>query len=279
MISRFLPLTVATLLGQSAFAAPIEIPSPTGWPQSIASGTDPFLQALGERGGSSDFVTRLSSTAAALPVLGERTADMAVSAAIRDQTRSRLFPSLGLDFIGARTITRDLQSPATQIENLSPLRRNDGIGSVDQLISDFGATSARIRAANAGNDAARADLDAARNIALLQLVAAWYEVLAAQTALALAQSNVDRMQLLAEGATLRFERGVDSGGDVARARSYLAAAQSQKVSQSRRLRTAEASYIELFGSSPGPLQRPDINTATSVDGAAVRPELISARAQ
>ena len=64
----------------------------------------------------------------------------------------------------------------------------------------------------------RAELDAARNTALLQLVTSWYDVLWAQTSTALALSNVDRMRVLADGAGLRFESGVDSGGDVARAR-------------------------------------------------------------
>jgi adhesin transport system outer membrane protein len=165
------------------------------------------------------------------------------------------------------------------VENLAPLRRNDVIGSVDQLLTDFGATSARIRAGNATNDAARADLDAARNTSLLQLVATWYDVLSAQTATALAQSNVDRMRVLADGAALRFERGVDSGGDVARARAYLAAAQSQKVGLDRRLRTAEARFVELFGASPGTLHRPEAVAGTQGEGTAVRPELVAARAQ
>jgi adhesin transport system outer membrane protein len=113
----------------------------------------------------------------------------------------------------------------------------------------------------------------------MQLVAAWYDVLAAQTASALAQSNVDRMQVLADNAALRFERGVDSGGDVARARAYLAAAQSQKVGLGRRLRAAEARYVELFGTVPGGLQRPATSGTETLDVGAERPELVAARAQ
>ncbi|MFZ4690644.1 MAG: TolC family protein [Polymorphobacter sp.] len=269
-------LLVSAVAGK---ATPVAIPLPSDRPQAITAESDAFLRALGDRAGSVDFTARLTAAAIVLPVLGERSQDVLAARAARDQARSRLFPGLGLDFIGARTITRDLQSPTTQVENLSPLRRNDIIGSVDQLVTDFGATSARIRAGNATTDAARADLDATRNTALLQLVAAWYGVLAEQTATALARSNVDRMRTLADGAALRFERGVDSGGDVARARSYLAAAQSQTIGFERRLKAAEARYFELFGEAPGQLGRP----GSGVDGAAhpddVRPELVAARAQ
>jgi outer membrane protein, adhesin transport system len=107
-------------------------------------------------------------------------------------------------------------------------------------------------------------------------------VLSAQTADALLASHVVRMASLAEGAALRFERGVDSGGDVARARSYLAAAQSQKIGVDRRLRAAEARFVELFGKPPGALTRPGPATplATAASGGdAERPELASARAQ
>ncbi|GGE17214.1 hypothetical protein GCM10011529_24640 [Polymorphobacter glacialis] len=287
-----LPLVLALASGPSAAIAPqsativaaptpvITIPLPSERPQAISAATDPFLRALADRSGAADFTARTSTAAEALPILGERAQDVLAAGAARDQARSRLFPGIGVDVdvIAARTITRDLQSPLTQVENLSPLRRNDVIGSVDQLLLDFGATSARIRAGNAATDAARADLDAERNAALLQLVATWYEVLAAQTATALAQGNVARLQSLADGAALRFERGVDSGGDVARARSYLAAAQSQQVGFERRLRSAEARFVELFGRLPGAVARPDIGAETAPGTDTVRPELVAARA-
>jgi outer membrane protein, adhesin transport system len=285
MKTRLLPsvllLCAANCLSatSTAMAAELAIPMPSERPQLIAADSDSFLTALAIRGGTVDFDRRLNAAALALPVLGERTQDVVAAQAGRDQARSRLFPGLGVDFIGARTITRDLQSPSTQVENLTPLRRNDVIGSVDQLVTDFGASSARIRAGNASTEAARAELDAARNVALLQLVTSWYDVLWAQTAAALVRSNVTRMQALSDGAQLRFESGVDSGGDVARARSYLAAAQSEAISTDRQLKAASARYLELFGQPPGKLDRPAWANDASPEQADERPELISARAQ
>ncbi len=276
-----MPCILAAVLWPASLAdaAPLAIPQPSERPQTIAAESDSFLLGLAQRDGGSDFDARLPAAADALPVLGERGQDVLAAQATRDQARSRLFPGLGLDFIGARTITRDLQSPTTQVENLAPLRRNDVIGSVDQLVTDFGASSARIRAGNAGTEAAQAELDAARNTALMQLVTTWYDVLWAQTSTALALSNVDRMRVLADGASLRFESGVDSGGDVARARSYLAAAQGQAISSERQLKAAEARFVELFGHAPGQLGRPAPGGNAVTPEAEDRPELVSARAQ
>ena len=260
-------------------AAPLVLPLPAERPQDITAASDNFLRALADRSGSDAFRERLAGAAEQLPVLGERGEDIKAAAAQRAQTRSRLFPGLGIDVIGARTITRDLQSPSTQVENLSPLRRNDIIGSVDQLVTDFGATSARIRSASAMTDVARAELDVTRNTALLQLVASWYDVLATRAAVDLSAANVARMETLADAAALRFSAGLDSGGDVARARSYLAASQSQHLGYQRRMRTAEARYAELFGGRAETLARPPAPLAEVFETSGERPELISARAQ
>lgn len=258
--------------------APV-LPAPSATPQSIARADDSFLAGLNQRGGSAEFDARMRAAVEALPALGESTENIVAAREARNQARSRLFPSLGVDVVGARTITRDLQLPTTQVENLSPRSRNDVLGSVDQLLLDFGATSARIRAGNATTDAARADLDAARNEAILQLVTAWYDVLEARTAVALVGANVMRLGSLADGADLRFQRGVDSGGDVARARSYLAAAQSQQVSFQRQLAQAEARYFEIFGTAPGAVARPVAPDGPGSTPITERPEVLAARAQ
>ena len=87
------------------------------------------------------------------------------------------------------------------------------------------------------------------------------------------------MAALADAATLRFSAGIDSGGDVARARSYLAAAQSQQLVAQRRVRVAEARYFELFGEPPDAMARPVAPLADSAETASERPELVSARAR
>ncbi len=266
------------LISGPAAGSPLTLPPPSPAPQTIMRVTDPFLSALQERSATAIFDARIEAAADALPVLGERGQDVVAARAARDQARSGLFPRLGADVVAARTIARDFQGDQTQVERLVPRSRNDVTGSVDQLVVDFGATGARIRSGNAGTDSARADLDAARNTALLQLVSAWYDVLSARTAAALSAANVLRLDELARASALRFEAGVDSGGDVARGRSYLAAAQSRQVELKRRLRTAEARYAELFGAPAGNVFRPVAPEGLGAL-ASERPEVTSAKAQ
>lgn len=261
-----------------AYGAQVSLPPPSGTPQRITRAGDVFLTALGERRATEEFIIRVQAAAEALPVLGERGQDVAAAQAARDQARSGLFPRLGIDAVSAGTVARDFAGDQTLVERLVPRSRNDVTGSVEQIIADFGATGARIRSGNAGTEAARADLDAARNTALLQLVSAWYDVLSARTAVQLSAANVLRLDELAKGAALRFEGGIDSGGDVARARSYLAASQSQQVNFQRRLASAEARYAEVFGVPAGPLFRPVAPEGLAALGIE-RPEVTSAKAQ
>lgn len=268
----------AWFLSGPGTAAPLSLPAPSAAPQRIARDSDAFLAGLQERTATTEFDTRIQTAADALPILGERNQDVAAAQASRDQARSGLFPRLGADAVAARTIARDFQGDQTQVERLVPRSRNDVTGSVDQLVADFGATGARIRSGNASTDAARADLDAARNSALLQLVSTWYDVLSARTAVSLSAANVIRLDELSRAAGLRFESGIDSGGDVARARSYLAGAQSRQVDLERRLATAEARYVEYFGAPAGNLFRPVAPEALS-GPTSERPEVTSAKAQ
>lgn len=276
---------VPTMAGAQSLPQPtaepgaIILPAPSATPQTIARGDDRFLAALATRGQTAEFDARMRAAIEALPALGEGTQSIEALREARNQARSRLFPALGLDLVGSRTIIRDLQLPTTQVENLSPRSRNDVLGSVDQLLYDFGGTSARIRSGNASVDAARADLDTARNDAILQLVTAWYDVLEARTGVALVGANVARLASLAEGAELRFQRGVDSGGDVARARSYLAAAQSQQVGFQRQLANAESRYFEIFGTAPGAVARPVAPEGPGGTPITDRPEVVAARAE
>lgn len=273
-------LAAAPLAAAPLAAAPaVSLPAPSSAPQSITRAGDPFLAALAARDGTAAFDAGIVQGAAELPLLGERAEGITAAGAVSRQARSRLFPSLGVDLIAARTIDRDLQGSTTQVENLSPRQRNDVLGSADQLLYDFGATSARIRSSNETIEAARADLDTARNQALLQLIQTWYDVLEARTAVGLSGANVTRLAALADGAALRFQSGVDSGGDVARARSYLAAAQSQQANFERQRATAEARYIEIFNAAPTAVARPETPVPVAPVAPGERPELAAARAQ
>jgi adhesin transport system outer membrane protein len=260
-------------------AGAISLPPPSGAPQTISADTDIFLAGLARREGTAAFDASVVAGAAQLPILGEQAESVVAAKELRQQARSQLFPTLNIDLIVARTLVRDLNNPATPVENLAPLNRNDAMGAIDQLITDFGATSARIRQSSAGVAAARANLDALRNQALLALISSWYEVLQYRTAVALAGDNVQRLEDLAEGAALRFRSGVDSGGDVARARAYVAGAQSQQVEFARQLAVAEALYQELFGAPAPDVARVIAPETIPPSNQSLRPEVVAAQAQ
>ena len=255
----------------------LSLPAPSSAPQHIARATDGFLAALADRHDGAMFDARIVAAIAALPVLGERRQDVEAARAVRNQARAGLFPRLGLDAVAAQTLARDFRLRTTQVESLVPRSRNDISASADQLLFDFGATSARIRSGAAATDSARADLDAARSDAVMVLIGVWYEQLAATTAVSLSLANVARLAELAAAAALRFDSGIDSGGDVARARSYLAAAQSRGVGFERRLAAARARTFEVFGAVPDAIFRPALPGAVT-GPAALRPEVMAARA-
>lgn len=261
---------------QLASAQVLHLPPVSDTPQAIAEDEDPFLAALASRP-VSGFPQRLAVVAEALPAVSEGQAEVEAARAVRDQWRSRLFPAAGLDLIAAASIARDFDRPTTVFESLVPRRRSDVVGSINQLITDFGATSARIRAQALATSSARAELDRDRVDGLVALAGAWYEGLGARTALALARDHRERLAELAQAAEARFAGGRESGGDVARARSALAAADARVAEAVRRQSAAHARLVELFGEVPSDLGRADV--PKPMGGAGERPEIRVASAQ
>lgn len=225
---------------------------------------------------ATDFVQRLAAAANALPAIGEGRETVAVAEAQTAQARSRLFPTLGLDVNSADTLARDFQRTSTQFESLVPRRRTDAIGSINQLLIDWGATSARIRAGKLSETAAEADLQATRTDQLVALIAAWHEAIAARHALALAAAHSSRLTDLASSVAARQAAGADSAAELARANSAAAQASARQAELARRDAVARARLAELFGSQVADPQRapPPPDAGAAVD----TPELRAARA-
>jgi adhesin transport system outer membrane protein len=267
---------VAVLLPLPAAAQPLALPAPLENPRAIAAEEDGFLAALAQRP-AAGFAAQLARAADGLPAVGESREGLAAARAQRQQARSRLFPVAGLDVVAADTLARDFDRPSTQFESLVPRSRADVIGSASQLLADFGATSRRIRAGTAASEAAAADVERTRVEALLAMIGAWHEALAARGAASIADGHVARLARLADATATRFAGGIDSGGDVARARAAEAAARARAADFARRVAAADARLIELFGAVPADLARAPRPEAAAAP--ADRPELIAARAQ
>lgn len=234
-----------------------------------------WLAALNTRP-VTDLPAQLRVAIDALAIVGESREGVNVAAAQTTQARSRLFPTLGVDLITADTLARDFQRPSTVFESLIPRRRTDATGSISQLLADWGATSARIRAGRLSEAAAEATLDQARTDAAVTLIAAWHDAIAARHALSLGETHVARLTRIAEAQKSRTSAGADSAADEARATAAAAQALARVAELRRRHSAARARLIELFGPNPPePARAPlPIDDPTQID----MPELRAARA-
>jgi outer membrane protein, adhesin transport system len=223
-----------------------------------------------------DLPDRLRVAVDALAITNEGREGVNIAAAQTTQARSRLFPTLGIDLQTADTLARDFQRPSTVFESLIPRRRTDATGSISQLLADWGATSARIRAGRLAQDAAEANLDQTRLDALVSLIAAWHEAIAARHALTLGETHVARLARIAEAQKSRTSAGADSAADAARATAAAAQAQARVAELRRRHSAARARLAELFGPNPPEPDRAPlpIDDPTVID----MPELRAARA-
>jgi adhesin transport system outer membrane protein len=234
-----------------AKAALVQVKSapPTRAAAPLAAADQAWLNALAARP-VVDLPMRLRAAADALPAVGEGREGVNIADAQTQQARSRLFPTLGVDVNTADTIARDFRRQSTQFESLVPRRRTDAIGSVNQLLVDWGATSARIRAGQAAETGARANYDLARTDALVALLGAWHEAIAARASLQLTKGHAKRLERLAMMVGKRADAGAESSADKARADTAAAQAQTRLADAQRRDAAASARITELWGKLP-----------------------------
>lgn len=226
------------------------VPVAAATPPPMAAADQAWLDRLSARP-IVDMPTRLREAANALPAVGEGREGITIANAQTQQARSRLFPTLGVDLNTADTITRDFQRPSTQFESLVPRRRTDAVGSVSQLLVDWGATSSRIRAGRAAEAGARANYDLARTDALVALLGGWHEAIAARSSLSLVQAHAKRLARLAAMVGRRAQAGAESSADQARADSAAAQGQARLSEAQRRDADARGRLLELWGTAAG----------------------------
>lgn len=240
---------------QAAASAPAPAPASSPAPAKVAEARLPaadqaWLEALKARP-VVDFPARLRAAADALPSVNEGREGVTIADAQTRQARSRLFPVLGVDVNSADTLARDFQRPSTQFESLVPRQRTDAIGSISQLLLDWGATSARIRAGRAAEVGAEADYDLARTDAMIALVGVWHEAIAARAGLTLAQGHAARLTRFARLVSARTRAGAESAAEAARVEAAAAQGQAQLAEARRRDDAARARLSELWGKAGG----------------------------
>ncbi|MEY2884638.1 MAG: hypothetical protein RL490_2362 [Pseudomonadota bacterium] len=241
-------LGVAAMLLAAPAPAQLALPVPGGNPQRIDFADDPVL-AFAAPGSDGDFRARIAAAVLAWPGSGEAEAGQAAAAAARAQARSALLPVLTASLSGSRSFDRGFAGNAAIVEGLIPRGRTDAQFGVDQLLFDFGASSGRIAGASARLRAARAEAQRSASDTALAAAAAWYQVLAGQTLVELADALVARHRAILADTAARVHAGLGAGGDVARAEAGLADAMGEAARTARRLAAARARYRELFGSA------------------------------
>ena len=252
-----------------AVAGP-SLPAPAENPLRIDFARDPFLRFVDLKSPPMPFRETVSSAVAAYPAVEAAIATQAESVAVKTEVRSAVFPSLDANLIAGRSLARNLDGDKVFVERLSPTQRSDALIAADQLIYDFGATTARINAASARIKAAQNEVARAASETALRSVNAWYDVFTFQTLIALNASTIARYRQILADTRSRFERGIGTGSDVARAEAFLATAEVQGVAFQRRLDQARGTYRQFFGvEAPARLGRPDApaSSATSVEAA------------
>jgi len=138
-------------------------------------------------------------------------------------TAAALRPRAELQIAGQAVISRRFSGDlATILERSRPDARLDAALSVDQLLTDFGASAARLRAARLRSCAREAEAEAMRADTVLRAGAAWIELAAARQSLGVAEAGRGRLRALRARAIERERLGLGTMLDIARIDAALA---------------------------------------------------------
>lgn len=263
------------------------LPGPSGAPQSIDPTTDPLLNFMQRADAGTAFKDKVGKAVETHPSVQESINVQREARQVRAEVRAGLLPTVNAQLNGDYSLSREFSDdPDNVIERSRPRARTDANLNAEQLLYDFGATGARVRAASARIRAAEAEVRSVANDAGIRAVAAYYDLLAYQTLVDIGQDFIQRHRDILEDTRTRFQQGYGAGGDVARVESYLASAEGRVARFERQLASARGRYQEAFG-EPAPERAtrpaPPVSSAKSAEEAialsAKAPEVTAAKAR
>jgi outer membrane protein, adhesin transport system len=278
----------------TAFAQPVGAPAPprmrlpvaTDRPLAIDFSDDPVL-ALARTSSTVDpFRTVIVAAVERSPATGENAAAQLEAVYRRDEARETQLPTVDINLSSYRVLSRAFSNdPQNVIERSRPRERTDALVTVQQLLFDFGASEARIRAAGARIRAAGADLESAADQVAVQAIAGWYDVFGYRALVMLAQAFINDERDLRAAIEERIGLGASAEGDLARVDSFIAQGDIRLAQFHRQLAGAEARLREMTGAAPpalierAPAPQLDIDTRDEAAAAAGnRPAVRSAAA-
>jgi outer membrane protein len=119
-----------------------------------------------------------------------------------------------------------------------------------------GRTMAQTRQAEAEVEAERAQLTITEQQVLLNVAAAYFDLVQAQSVLQLSINNEQVLQRQLDAVQERFRVGEVTRTDVAQAQSRLSAAHADRTNSEGSLRTARATYVQRVGHQPDKVDYP-----------------------
>ena len=192
------------------------------------------------------------------PSLAAGTARMRAAEAAIAAERGAFLPQVS---IGAETGVRLIGGTSST--------RATPVVSVEQLLYDGGAASARTRAAQARLAQSASDRLGAAASLTYDAVQAYHEVLHRRRLLELAGRNLTLHRDFVSQTEARVQAGAASETDLLTAQSRLADATARHVTAQSRLDRAEAGFRELFGIAPASIAAPAAAPALPANAATV----------
>jgi len=227
------------------------LPVPSGDPLNIDPTSDPILRLAHAEVSMETFARVVSAAVARNPALDEAGAQVEEASAVHGEARARALPTADLSISTFKVIDRVFSNdPGNVLERSRPRQRTDGLVRIQQPLVDFGASVARIRAAQARLEAAQASVEDTATRIALQAVSAWYNVYGYRTLVRLSEAFGDSQRDLRGSIEQRIRQGAAAAGDIAQVDSYIAASGAQLADFRRQRASAEAQYVAVIGGRP-----------------------------
>ncbi|MBB5700128.1 TolC family protein [Sphingomonas yantingensis] len=262
------------------------LPVPSGDPLRIDADADPILRLARTQTATDTFARAIQAAVTRNPSLDEASAQVEEAREVRSEARARTLPTADLSISTFQVIDRAFSNdPGNVLERSRPSARTDGLLRVQQPVVDFGASGARIRAAQARLTGAQASVEDTATRLALQAVSAWYNVYGYRTLVRLSEAFGNSQREIRRGVEARISQGAAATGDIAQVDSYIASSAAQLADFRRQLASAEAQYAAVVGEpAPADLARAPVPalggiTAATLPGETDRLPLVRAARQ
>ena len=261
-------LLSAALVGLPGVStAQVSLPPAADRPLAIDFATDPVLRLRSDAVDSAVFRATLSALLAAHPTTAEAQARADEAAALTDEARDRIGPSVTATMQSYRVLARDfdITNPGNLVERTRPLQRTDATVQVEQRLFDAGASIRRLRSARARERAALADAERARADLVLAFIAGWHELASYRALIAVIDAFLAQEPAMRAAVEQRIAQGASAEIERVQMDALLAQAKARRARAARGLATAEARFRADTGrDAPPGLARPPI--AAIADG-------------